>query len=279
MVYKNLKTNSGFTLIEVLISITLLSILMSYVYNIIDNSVNTKDTITQEDRALLGIERALDRIATDFTQVYSPLYFSPIKKDYSSEDKKNDDLDKKVNEFETSEKFPLLSHNGLPVPAFESPDKSTFIFLSTANRRRIENTKEARFVWVRYKLISDEKSRGGSTLIRNFIATDIYSPDNDFSKADDQVILRNIKNLSFEFWDPVKKRWASGLREIGNAKYTIALIRIKMEWLDVNDNIIEFSRTFRQYWQTYDPYLDELIYKEEQEAIEKVEKSKQGASN
>ena len=73
----------------------------------------------------------------------------------------------------------------------------------------------------------------------------------------------------FEFWDPIKKKWATGLKELGSSMYTIALIRLKMEWLDVNNDIHEYTRTFRQFWQVYDPYLDELIYKEVQEAKEK----------
>jgi prepilin-type N-terminal cleavage/methylation domain-containing protein len=275
MVFKSKNHQEGFTLIEVLISITLLSLLMTYVYNIINNSVNMNDTITIEDKELLGVERAFDRIGTDFSQIYSPLYFSPQKKDYSSDASSSiEDYNEKVNEFEISEKFPLLSHNGLPVPHFESPDKSSFIFLSTANRRRLENTREARFVWIKYKLMTDEKSRSGSALVRNYVPYQIYSPDDYFSKSSNQIILRNVKSLEFEYWDPAKKKWASGLTELNDAKFSIALIRVTLEWLDLNKNIHEYVRTFRNFWQTYNPYLDELIYKEEQEAIEKVEKQK-----
>jgi prepilin-type N-terminal cleavage/methylation domain-containing protein len=270
-----LRDNRGFTLIEVLISITLLSGLMIYVYGIINSSLNLKDSITAEDKELLGIERAFDRISTDFSQIYSPLYFSPEQKDYSSESEKSFDDDQKiVNKFQVSQKFPLLSHNGLPVPNLESPDKSTFIFLSTANRRRLENTKEARLVWIKYKLISDEKSRTGSALARNYVPYQIYSPDDYFTKASDQVILRNVKSLEFEYWDPSKKSWASDLAEINNAKYTLKSIRVNIEWVNENKIVLEYSRTFRHLWQSYDPYLDELVYKEEQEAIEKVENAK-----
>ena len=276
MGYSNQTKEDGFTLIEVLISITVLSLLMSYVYSIINNSINTKDAISAEDRDLMGVERAFDRIGTDFTQIYSPLYFSPQKKDYSSNLSRGFEDNKKVNEFETSDKFPLLSHNGLPVPNVESPEKSSFVFLSTANRRRLENTREARFVWIKYKLDTDEKSRSGTSLMRNYIPFQIYSPDDYFSKADNQIILRSVKSLIFEYWDPSKKKWSSGLTELNDAKYTISLIRVTMEWLDLNKGIHEYVRTFRTFWQTYDPYLDELIYKEEQEAIEKLEQKKSG---
>lgn len=272
MVCKKALNQRGFTLIEVLISIVLLSFLMVYVYRIINDSVNTKDTITQEDRELMGIERALDRIASDFTQIYSPLYFSPLQKVYKKNRDSDFDENNKVNQFPVNDLFPLLSHNGHPVPEFQSPAKSTFIFLSTANRRRLENTKEARFVWIRYKLVSDEKSRGGNTLVRNFEPFNIYGENFYFDDKKDEVILRNIKNLAFEYWDPVKKKWAGGLREIGNSKYSLALIKVDMEWIDANDEVYEYSRTFRQYWQPYDAYLDELVYKEEQEAKDKLKK-------
>ncbi len=270
---------NGFTLIEVLISITLLSMLMTYTYSIINNSVDTKDTIITEDKELLGIERAFERISTDFAQIYSPLYSSPFKKNYTTGEKSSDDLDKKTNEFEVSERFPLISHDGLPVPLFDSPEKSTFSFLSTANRRRLENTKESRYVWIQYQLESDDQSRGGYSLIRSYSANNIYGPDHDFSKANQQIILKNIKSLEFEFWNPGKKKWSSGIKFLNRDKYTLKMIRVKMEWLDANSIIYKFSRTFRNLWQKYDPRFDELAYKEVQEALDKIERSKSGGAN
>ena len=131
-------------------------------------------------------------------------------------------------------------------------------------------------MWIQYKLISDEKSRGGSSLVRNYQTSEIYEPDHDFSKVDNQVLLRNLKSLEFEFWDPKKKKWASGLRELNDQKFTLKMVRINLEWLDANKNIYQYSRTFRHLWQAYDAKLDELVYKEEQEAREKLELSKKG---
>ena len=69
-----LMSEKGFTLIEVLITIVILSFLMISVFSIIDNSTITKENITIEDRELIQIESALTRFELDFTQLYSPLF-------------------------------------------------------------------------------------------------------------------------------------------------------------------------------------------------------------
>ena len=71
-----LKEQNGFTLIEVIISITLLALMMVYMVNIIDNSIKTKESVLAEDKDFMQIETALARFDLDFSQIYSPLFFS-----------------------------------------------------------------------------------------------------------------------------------------------------------------------------------------------------------
>lgn len=256
----------GFTLIEVLISITILSFLMVYVYSIVDSSSRTKDIVTTEDRELMDIERALDRIDIDFSQIDSPLYYSPRFRKKPGNNQFGNVT--RPNLPEVSDKFPLVSYFGKPVPNIEAEDKSTFVFMSNANRRRLQDVKQGRSVWIRYSLGSDENSRGGYQLIRQFAPENIYGPENNWDKIDPQLLLNHVKSFAFEYWDPSKKKWATGLRELNNHKDTLKMIRIKMEWLDSAEVIHEFVRTYRILWTEYDPYQDELIYKKAEEVQE-----------
>ncbi|TNF02493.1 MAG: type II secretion system protein [Deltaproteobacteria bacterium] len=258
-----MKNEKGFTLLEVLISITILSFLMAYVYTIVDSSSRTKDVITKEDRELMDIERALDRISIDFSQIDSPLYYSPVYKKPPGQ-QESFGQEKRPNLPEPSETFPKISHFAKPVPIKES-SRTEFYFLSNANRRRLQNLKQGRNVWIRYSIQSAENSRGGYQLTRQFIAENIYSPDLDWSKVESQPLLNNVKSFVFEFWDPGKKKFVSSIKELNNYQDMLMLVKVKLEWVGENENISEITRTYRALWPKYDPYQDELIYKKAQE--------------
>lgn len=68
----------GFTLLEILIAIVLLAFITFGVVSITENAVNTKDRTTETNQNNLQIETAMSRFEWDFSQIYSPLYFSTI---------------------------------------------------------------------------------------------------------------------------------------------------------------------------------------------------------
>jgi len=72
---------AGFTLLEVLIAITILSLLMVSIYSVIENSTTTKDRIITEDRDKMQLEMAFARIETDLEYIYSPLYYESTQKE------------------------------------------------------------------------------------------------------------------------------------------------------------------------------------------------------
>jgi prepilin-type N-terminal cleavage/methylation domain-containing protein len=68
----------GFTLLEILIAIVLLAFITFGVVSVTENAVNTKDRTTATNANNLQIETAMSRFEWDFSQIYSPLYFSTI---------------------------------------------------------------------------------------------------------------------------------------------------------------------------------------------------------
>lgn len=71
-------SDRGFTLLEVLIAITLLGFITLGVVSVTDNAVLTKERTSEMNKNNLAIESALARLEWDLSQIYSPLYFSTV---------------------------------------------------------------------------------------------------------------------------------------------------------------------------------------------------------
>jgi prepilin-type N-terminal cleavage/methylation domain-containing protein len=187
----SVSNDAGFTLLEILIAITLLAFISLGVVNITENAVQTKERTTQINENNLQIETAMSRFEWDFSQIYSPLYFSTVMNMNqlqngqnipassnsgpqglnNSETPNNNNkqpsqtnpmlqqyYEQLINRFERNEHFSSVSSEGYPIPRFYSPDKDVFEFFTSSNRRKIENQKQSHFAWVRYALTSQEQT-------------------------------------------------------------------------------------------------------------------------
>jgi len=206
--------NRGFTLIEILIAITLLAFITISVVSITQNAANTMERTTEINKNNLQIETALARFEWDFSQIYSPMYFSTVLNISAADpygasadangDGRDDVTGKElkpaaplnpqlqeyyqrlVQRFEQNQHFSAISKEGLPIPRFYSPEKSIFEFFTSSNRRKIQNLKQSHFAWVRYALGEsppkkdepEEKNanipEGLKSLVRYFAPDDPY---------------------------------------------------------------------------------------------------------
>lgn len=184
--------NRGFTLLEVLIAITLLGFITLGVVSVTDNAIITKDRTTELNKNNLAIESALARFEWDFGQIYSPLFFSTVlnmqsnsQNPSATSDNNNDGVDdltgnpivpqggqpggqpaapvppnpqlqqyyeQVIERMQQNEHFLALSKEGLPIPRFYAPERNVLEFLTASNRRKTENVKQSSFAWVRYGL-------------------------------------------------------------------------------------------------------------------------------
>lgn len=189
--------NRGFTLIEILIAITLLAFITLAVINVTENAFLTKDRTTELNKNNLQIETAMSRFEWDFSQIYSPLYFSTVMNlnqnntnQFGNEGGNTNGIvdgnqagaqtgaqagnqagaqgginspmlqqyyEQLVTRFERNEHFSAVSKEGFPIPRFYSPDKSTLEFFTSSNRRKLENMKQSHFAWVRYALAPQQE--------------------------------------------------------------------------------------------------------------------------
>ena len=114
------------------------------------------------------------------------------------------------------------------VPMIRSPDKQSLEFFTCSHRRRISDSKESTFAWVTYSLRpsqnndlkgeeKDTEKRPPPThptfdLIRSYDASNPYQADlRDLQKIPGFILLPNILNWEFHFWDPKNKKFVDSV--------------------------------------------------------------------
>ncbi len=238
----------------------------------VDTNTDTKERVLKEDQVTIQGLAALGRIDSDFSQIYNPLYsYSKLAPTASNIDSIYADQNTSSNG-----SYDGKTINGAMVPQFKSEDKSSIIFLTLANRRKIYNSKESRFAWVKYSLKPmepdpenpDDKSTSGLYyLIRQSIASDIFNPNLDWSKPKNQIVMDRVKELDFTFWDERSKKFANSVQELNENKNLIRAIKLTLKWIDEDNNEQKVEKSFRTLYPLFNTKQDDLAIKAaEQEA-------------
>jgi len=274
-----LNNQSGFTLMEVLIAITILSFIMVAVVTITDSSLNMKERILMEDRESLQVETAFSRIEWDFSQIYSPLYFSHAMEPTNLTEEEGEVYNQLIDTYQSNDRFSFPSYDGLPVPRMKTPSKTSLVFLATSNRRKLKNIKQSHFAWIKYDLITpkdssdeDDEQLKGDVLVRYFVPNNVYSPDSiPWDKVKAQVLLRGIESLEYEFWNPETKKWTDNMDLIKDGNHLIRGLKIKMEWNAPDGSLRTYIRVFRPLFPQFTPENMYKLETTEEEDIQETE--------
>jgi len=254
---KELRNQHGFTLMEVMIAITILSFIMIAVVSTTDSSQQVKDRVLKEDKERLQVETALSRFEWDFSQIYSPLYFSHEMRKTSFESQETlQVIDNIIAFYQQKNLFNKISYDNTPIPRVIFQDKSTFGFFTTSNRRKFKNIKQSHFAWVLYQLEKSEEegARAKNILVRKYIANDVWNDEEiDFKETKSQILLRNIESLKFEFWDREKKKWVDNINTITNGEHKVWGVKMSIEWIDPTNVKVLFVRMFRTLFPYFEP--------------------------
>lgn len=260
----HIKNNQGFTLVEVLIAIMLLAFISLQTFRMIDDSTDTKETVLREDQVLLQTLTAVNRLDSDFSQLYSPLFA------YSKANPATDPNAVYQDNSTSKGSFDGKAKNGMIIPQFQTEDKSTLVFLTMANRRKMVDSKESRFTWVRYSLRRAEKtdetsdteaakaSLGTEELVRQTISTNVYASDLNWSEAKSQVLLTHVKSIEFSFWDERGKKFVSSLQDLNENKNAVRSLKMNLIWVDEDNHEQKIEKIFRIVHPFFNTKLDDI---------------------
>ena len=265
------RPHAGFSLIEILIAILLLSLMMLGIYAVVDNGVRTRDNLLLEDRDFVDAQRAIERMELDLSQFYSPLFYTIRAKDayrqrqmqqeMSGENTTSSDSTmEKMPEsnFIPSEYFPEVAVNGIPIPAIIGEDKSSLVIFTNSNRRKIADNKESHYSWIQYQLQSsapeaDDKTNPDAPMeiVRKEVVFDPYGRNIDWDNIRPQVLLKNVKSMEFSFYDLTKKKYVSSTLSLSDPLLPAA-INVKIVRLDATNIEETINKTFRPLWPKFD---------------------------
>jgi len=258
-----LRNNTGLSLIEILIAITLLAFVMLGVISITDDSMNTKLRVTTEDKEYMSVETAMSIMEWDFSHIYSPLYFAMRMMVQNTQDPNYLNL---VERLQVNKNFDSIDEDGRPIPIFENPDKSTFEFFTSSNRRKFEDQRQSNYAWVRYAVedVSIPSRLGeayqGKALVRYYWANNPYSEERlDRGLVKPQILLKNVEELEIKYWDYSRREFLSSLDQITDGQFKIDGIRVKLNFKDGLGNERTLIRVFRCLFPRAIPNPQNLI--------------------
>lgn len=244
-----------------MIAITILTFISFSTYKMVDSNTDTKDRVIKEDRQTVQTLTAIGRIDSDVSQIYNPLYsYSKLPPSAPSSG------DIYADTSSTNGPFDGKASNGGLIPQFKSEDKSSLTFFTQANRRKMSDSKESRFTWVRYSIRNmepdpdnpDDTTAGLSELVRQTIATNVYDTTLDWDKVKPQVVMEKIKSLEFSFWDEKSKKYTTSLQELNENKNLIRSIKTDIVWIDDDKHEQKITKTFRVLAPYFNPKQDGL---------------------
>lgn len=244
-------SESGFTLLEILMAIMVLSIMMMLVFDMSSTSTETVERVMSEDREYMQVQTAFAIIDRDFSSFYTPLFTEVPKKQLPGEPPSQESA---------SERFDGVTHLGKLIPIVDNQEKHELIFMTNSNKRRLQDINQSNFAWVRYTLRSREKNKvdsdleqkGEFELIRQYSADNPYSPSFEWDQIKSNVLLKNVKKFQFFFWDNTKEDFVESIQDISEKQGVIRLIRADLTWVNRNNFDIDTSRSFRAMWPQHD---------------------------
>lgn len=256
--------HAGFTLIEILIAITLLSFVMMSVVSITGGSIETKDRVLSEDSEYLQVETAMSRLEWDISQAYSPLYFSHEMKPQNLNENEGEAYNQLVANYQNNNRFAFPSYDSLPVPVYKFEDKNTITFFTTSNRRKLKNLKQSHFAWVKYTLESDDdidssiegaaKGAAKGILVRKFMPHDVFHKESiAWDDVKSQILLRNVESVNYEFWNPKTRKWVDNLDIIEQGNHLFRGVKILLKWIDPDGIEVDIIRVFRPLFPNFTP--------------------------
>jgi general secretion pathway protein J len=206
------KNDSGFTLIEVMISLVILCFISMGIYQATTEAYHLRDVLSTEGEFYNSIRMAMDVMQRDVAAIYSPTIGQPTPRANPS------GVPTTQNPQQTQEMMALSSSDAGKTSAYWEPavDKtglrpSRFVgtdnkltFITSSHTRIYKDSPESDFSKVSYELVHDEDSPAGSdlmTLVRTE-NTDTFEDDDRHALKYQRKfpLLHGIKSFKYRYW-------------------------------------------------------------------------------
>jgi general secretion pathway protein J len=172
--------NSGFTLLEVLLSMALFSIIALTTIKQITLIRNTKDTAFKEVDAYSNARAALDAMENDIRQAFHVL---------------RPDLGQVAQQ--------ILSQNGQTPHTLFDGRKSELILTTLSHRNYFVGKRESEQTELSFFLQGSRQSKYSTLLKRESEIID----DNPYEGGGTYTLLENVVSLEFQYFDPKTEKW------------------------------------------------------------------------
>lgn len=181
---------NGFTLIEVLVSIAILSFIMVALWSSTSQSLDAKERFERRDGIFHEGRVALRKISDDLNMAF--IIKAPAERD------KTTGVAPTTAEIATRPRpitFFIADDNG---------ERDEIRFTSLSNLRLFRNAKESEQIKVRYYIAESEEDPGVLNLVRT------YSPwldDQNTVEGITYILAENVREFNLEYYDLRKQEW------------------------------------------------------------------------
>ena len=224
--------NNGFTLLEVLIAMVILSFISLAIYQATVETFKLREVLSNEGDFHNGIRLALDVVQRDVSQIFSPLPMLPPK---STTAKPPDarDMDTIMGEFGQTTQYwgGALDKTGIRSSHFIGAD-TKMSFISTSHIRIYKDAPESELAKISFELKTDEGNRDvpGALLLIKTESPNVFEEDDRRDKsAVSFPLLHGIKKFRIQYYRRDKQQWSSSWDSESSDTKDLFPDRIKIE--------------------------------------------------
>ncbi len=205
----NLKFKSGFTIIELMIAMTIMSFIAVFVYQNTSKSFELRETLTQDGEFYNSARVALDTFGRDIIHLYSPQAASlpgelgkPPKQEGNNQTQQ---LPSNIYKFWGA----LINQNGVRPTRFVGEDNKVS-FIANSHMRLYKDSQETEFSKIIYLLEEDQLNKSNTKLFVKRENTDVFTLDRENEETEVRyVLLSNVKSIKLSYLNGEKDSWLS----------------------------------------------------------------------
>lgn len=208
-----LSHNRGFTLLEVLISIFILTLISISGYQLITSSYQLRDSLSGDSDFYSEIRLSIGVLEKDFSLLYTPVIMLPPQKEPSKNSKKEQP---QIAQQPVGSEFwgDLADKTGVRYSRFIGTEDE-MKFIASSHIRIYKESKESTFSKITYSLEDNpfeneddpEEMKGTKVLVKKE-DTDVFNIEEDSEETTKTYpILYGIKKLTYRYFHKEKDRW------------------------------------------------------------------------